>query len=109
MKKKYKKLITNRILLTGFLLVIQAVWLVIFLQRLISYSVWVNVGFTLLSILITLFLIGKEENSAYKIAWIILILCLPLFGGLLYLFFGNKNPSKNMKRRLKNSQPMQHE
>ena len=78
MKKKYKKLITNRILLTGFLLVIQAVWLVIFLQRLISYSVWVNVGFTLLSILITLFLIGKEENSAYKIAWIILILCLPL-------------------------------
>ena len=68
-----------------------------------SYSVWVNVGFTLLSILITLFLIGKEENSAYKIAWIILILCLPLFGGLLYLFFGNKNPSKNMKRRLKNS------
>ncbi len=103
MKKKYKKLITNRILLTGFLLVIQAVWLVIFLQRLISYSVWVNVGFTLLSILITLFLIGKEENSAYKIAWIILILCLPLFGGLLYLFFGNKNPSKNMKRRLKNS------
>ncbi|MCI8505389.1 MAG: cardiolipin synthase [Lachnospiraceae bacterium] len=100
---KYKKLIANRILLTGILLVIQAVWLVIFLRRLISYSAWVNAGFTILSILITLFLIGKEENSAYKIAWIILILCLPLFGGLLYLSFGNKNPSQNMKRRLKNA------
>ena len=97
MKKKYKKLITNRILLTGFLLAVQAVWLVVFLKRLISYSVWINAGFTVLSILITLFLIGKEENSAYKIAWIILILCLPLFGGLLYLSFGNKNPSKNMR------------
>ncbi|MCI8464286.1 MAG: cardiolipin synthase [Lachnospiraceae bacterium] len=100
---KYKKLIANRILLTGILLVVQAVWLVIFLQKLTSYSVGVNAAFTVLSILITLFLIGKEENSAYKIAWIILILCLPLFGGLLYLSFGNKNPSKNMKRRLKNA------
>ena len=57
MKKKYKKLITNRILLTGFLLAVQAVWLMVFLKRLISYSVWINAGFTVLSILITLFLI----------------------------------------------------
>ncbi|MCI8549401.1 MAG: cardiolipin synthase [Lachnospiraceae bacterium] len=100
---KYKKLITNRILFTGLLLIIQAVWMVVFLLKLVSYSVWINAGFTVLSVFITLFLIGKEENSAYKIAWIILILCLPLFGGLLYIFFGNKNPSKNMKRRLQNT------
>ena len=95
----YKKMITNRIGVTALALLLQIVWIVIFLLKLTSYSVWINVGFSLLSVLMVLYIIGKDENSAYKIAWIILILCLPLFGGLLYLFFGNKNPSKKMKKR----------
>ncbi len=96
----YKKMITNRIGVTALALLLQIVWIVIFLLKLTSYSVWINVGFSLLSVLMVLYIIGKDENSAYKIAWIILILCLPLFGGLLYLFFGNKNPSKKMKKRM---------
>ena len=98
--KKYKKLITNRIVVTALLLIIQAVWMVVFLLRLSSYSVWINTAFSVLSILMVLYIIGKDECSAYKIAWIILILCLPLFGGLMYLFWGNKNPSKKMRKRL---------
>ncbi|MCD2491013.1 cardiolipin synthase [Lacrimispora sp. NSJ-141] len=97
---KYKKLITNRILITGLLLIIQVVWMAILLLKLGNYSVWINIAFSVLSVLIVLYIIGKDENSAYKIAWIILILCLPLFGGLLYLCFGNKNPSKKMRKRL---------
>ena len=98
--KKYKKLITNRIVVTALLLIIQAVWMVVFLLRLSSYSVWINTAFSVLSILMVLYIIGKDECSAYKIAWIILSLCLPLFGGLMYLFWGNKNPSKKMRKRL---------
>ncbi len=96
----YKKMITNRIWVTALILILQVVWIVVALLKLSSYSVWINVGFSVLSILMVLYIIGKEENAAYKIAWIILILCLPLFGGLLYIFFGNKNPSKKMRKRM---------
>ena len=97
---KYKKLITNRILITATLLILQVVWIVLVFWRLTSYSIWINASFRILSMFIVLYIIGKDENAAYKIAWIILILCLPLFGGLMYLFLGNKNPSKKMKKRL---------
>ena len=50
-----------------------------------------NNSFTVLSIVIVLYIIGKDDNSAYKIGWIVLIMVLPLFGGLLYLFSGIKS------------------
>ena len=54
--------------------------------------VWVNVGLQLLSLLMMLYLVRKDENSAYKIGWIALMGVLPLLGGALYLSFGNKRP-----------------
>jgi len=44
-----------------------------------------------------LHIVVKDDNPSYKIAWIILIMALPLFGGLFYLFFGSKRPSKGMR------------
>ncbi len=97
---KQKKYLTNRAVIAAVSFVLQVVWIAVMLLRLQAYSVWINVGFSVFSILMVLYIIGKDENSAYKIAWIILILCLPLFGGILYVFFGDKNPSKKMRKRL---------
>ena len=55
-----------------------------------------NTLFRLISIGILLYLIRKDENSAYKIAWIILVMGVPLFGGILYLMIGNKKPGKRL-------------
>lgn len=101
---KIWKLFRNRILITTLLLLVQITWLVLFLIKLTSYSAWINAGFRVLSVLIILFIIRKDENSAYKIGWIILIMALPLFGGLFYLFFGNKRPSKLMHLLLQKEQ-----
>ena len=47
-----------------------------------------------------LYLVRKDENSAYKIGWIVLIGLLPLLGGALYLAFGNKAPAKYLRERM---------
>ena len=47
-----------------------------------------------------MYIIGKDDNSAYKIGWIVLIMALPLFGGLFYLFSGDKKPARRMRNRL---------
>jgi cardiolipin synthase A/B len=94
------KIINSRIFITSALLVIQLVWFTLLLIRLTNYFAWISTAFSVLSILIVIFIIGKDVNAAYRIGWIILIMALPLFGSLLYLFFGNRRPSKAMHARL---------
>ncbi|HJA92989.1 MAG TPA: cardiolipin synthase [Candidatus Eisenbergiella merdipullorum] len=100
MKDKYKRLVMNRIIITVLLLLIQIVWIVFMLEKLTEYVSWITTVFSILSILIVLYIIGKDDNSAYKIAWIILIMALPLFGGLFYLFSGDKKPSRKLRGKL---------
>ena len=45
-----------------------------------------------LSLLIILYLVRKDENSAYKVGWIALIGLLPLLGGALYLPLATSGP-----------------
>ncbi len=97
---KYLKIFCGKILLTALLIILQLAWYIVFLIRLTGYSTIVSIIFRMLSIFIILFIISKEDNSAYKIGWIVLIMAMPLFGGLLYLSFGNKRPTKGLRRRL---------
>ena len=98
--RRIGKLLKSRLVLVGIALILQMVWIFFFMERLISYSIYVNAFFRIVSILILLYLIRKDESSAYKIAWIILVMGLPLFGGILYLLIGNKKPSKNLAVRM---------
>lgn len=98
--KKILQFLCGRIFITGILLLLQLGWFTLFLMKLTRYSVLFSGFFGVLSILIVLYLIGSDDNPAYKIGWIILIMALPLLGGLLYLLMGNKRPSKPLKRQL---------
>ena len=98
--KKLFKLLKRRIVLVGAALLLQIFWWLLFLGRLTSYSVFINGFFQIISILILLYLIRKDENSSYKIAWIIVVMGFPLFGGVLYFMIGNKKPSKRLAVRM---------
>ena len=92
--------INYRVLLISLIIIVQLVWGVTFLLRILDYSEWISSALSLFSIVVVLFLNMKEENASYKIGWIILIMALPVFGGLFYLLFGNKRPSRIMRSKL---------
>ena len=97
---KYLKLIFNRVFVFGLMILIQVVYMLLMLNKFSHYSqVW-SVICMILSILVVLFIVNKEDNPAYKIAWIIPILLFPIFGGLLYLFLGNKKPTRRMRDKI---------
>ena len=98
--RKILKKISNRLVIFGLLLLVQLGWFLVFLTRLASYSTGVSVLFTLVSLVAVLWILNRDENPAYKMSWIILILVFPLLGGFFYLIVGNKQPSKGMRRRL---------
>lgn len=49
----------------------------------------------------TLKIINDKSNPAYKIAWLIPILLLPVFGGLIYILFGSDRTGRYMRKKLK--------
>lgn len=98
--KKISRILKSRLVVVGFAILLQICWWILFMGRLTSYSVIINTFFRIVSIGILLYLIRKDENSSYKIAWIILIMGVPLFGGILYVLAGNKKPAKRLAVRM---------
>ena len=99
MKEHFRK-VFNRILLTVLIILLQLAWTSLLLFRLTEYSTIIGVIFRTLSLIMVVYLVSKDGNPAYRIGWIVLILVFPLFGGLFYLSFGDKKPSKKMRRKL---------
>ena len=45
-------------------------------------------------------IVSSRSNPAYKIAWIILIMSLPIFGGPFYLLFGFNKLSRHTRKKM---------
>lgn len=101
--KKLFKLLTNKIVLTALFLLIQIAIQILLLLFLSQISTWIYFGFSILSVVVCLFIMGKNANPGYKLAWVIPILLVPLFGGMLYISFGRtaklrREDRKNLER-----------
>lgn len=95
-----KKMIVYRILIVGALLLLQVTWLVLSLLTLSSTSTAVNAFFRVLSIIALFVIINSRQNPAYKLAWAVPILIFPVLGGLMFVFFGTRQPSKKLRGKL---------
>ena len=50
-----------------------------------------------------LWLVNKRINPAYKLAWTILILSIPVVGACVYLLFGKSRMAREMERSFANA------
>lgn len=97
---KIMKFMLRRLVIVGALIVFQLFWLFYGLSLLGEYSSWAEMLLQIISLLVVIYIANKEENPAYKLAWTILILLFPIFGGLTYLAMGNKQPAKKLRGKL---------
>ncbi len=91
---RFLRFITHRITIIGILILIQLFvfgWLVLSASK---YSQWVLYTLEVLSFVVVFFVLVSEEPLIYKIAWIIPILIVPVFGGFFYILFKNHNLTK---------------
>lgn len=100
MIKQIRKLLKNRLFMVGLAILIQAIWYYCFFRSLADYSTWINMTFRCISVLIFLYLVKKDMSSVYKLAWVTLVMASPMFGGILYVAIGNKNPSKRLSVKM---------
>lgn len=96
--KKIFKLLFSRLFVISVLIGLQIFFLGAVIYWLKDRSFYVYLFLQLLSLGIVLTIVSKPNNPMYKIAWIIPIMMVPLFGGFFYLIFGRRISDKRLKR-----------
>ena len=99
--KKVLSLLFHRATIIALAILAQLVALALMVGRFSHYFPQFYAAFTLLSIVVVIFIATGNHKSAYKIAWIIPIILFPIFGGLFYLMLGNPRTNKRMKRKMR--------
>lgn len=89
MRKWLGKMFGDRRVVGGLMLIAQFLIVMFGVGLATENWRWLSTVLTVLSIIIVIWLVRKYDNPTYKISWIIIILILPLFGGLFYLLWGN--------------------
>ena len=95
--------IFGRIGFCALLIILQATILITALIRFEQQFTYIYLVFLLLSFVSVMKIINNRLNPAYKLAWIIPIMALPIFGGLFYFLFSS---DQTRKKFLKEMQPI---
>ncbi len=94
------KKVFQRVVMVGISIVAQLAVFVLMIWKLKDVNEIIYVLLLLLSVAVTLVIIQKNTNPAYKIAWLVPVLALPVFGGLFYLMLGGNRLSRHQRKKL---------
>ena len=101
--RDFFRFIFSRTIITALLIIAQIVWLWLLLTELAEYSVVIRYLTAALAVVLALVIINKDEVPEYKLPWLVIVVVLPILGGLLYFFFGINRPARWMRRRRENT------
>ena len=100
--KKHLNLLGHRVFLVPLLMIIQIAIIFIMIFEFYSYFIIFYFICIIFALILVLHIVNSRANPGYKIAWVIPILVLPIFGLLLYSLFGGNQLSKRQKEKMKN-------
>lgn len=95
------KLLFQRVSIVSLSLLLQLAVIILGLNEFSAYIPWFNAALGIGALVLTMVIVSKEGDPAYKIAWIIPILAAPVFGVTLYLIFGGNRQHRRLRKRLR--------
>ena len=98
MKKQKAYLMLMRIFILSIALLIQFAVIISMLIYFNDYFEYFYAFNIVMGVALAILIINEDSNPAYKLAWVVPILALPLFGVVMYLFF-SKNSFGSMEQR----------
>ena len=96
-EQKWFRALFRRRIFIALLLVAQLVFLYFLIESGSKLSGIVSLILTLISFLTVLYVIRRRDKGAYKLMWVILILTMPIFGGLFYIITQVQTAFPNFK------------
>ncbi len=101
MTKRLLKALLGRGSIVIILIALQVAYFAFAVWKLSVYFQYISWALTVFSLLLVLRVISYDDNPAFKLAWSIVILAFPLFGGLLYILLRTQIMSRVFKERLR--------
>ena len=98
--KKVLYILFHRSVVVGMSLLAQVVTLIVMVSVFSGYTqtfYWCCIA---VSVVAAMLILGSSIDPAYKIAWLLVILPFPVFGGIFYLFIGGGRVSSRRQRRM---------
>lgn len=106
--KRITKLLFHRVVLVSLCILAQLASILLGVLWFRSLTPWFSYLLTGISILVILGILSDRTNIAYKLAWIVPILAIPVFGLILYLIFGGNRLSARLKRKMSGMESILH-
>lgn len=94
------RLLCCRAVLLAAFVILEAVLLVTTVWLLARQSPLLALLLHATSMAAVLYIVSKHDNPYYKLAWVVLILMVPILGGMIYLAVGNKRLPRRLKQQL---------
>ena len=91
----------SRIVLSVILLLMQVVWIAWGVFALSENYYIMYIASMVLAVITVVFIINRRGNSSYKIAWIVFILLVPVFGISMFLLLGGGRVMPHLKKRMR--------
>lgn len=93
--RRILKILTSRLFIVAPLVLVQFAFIVMLFYS-VAYTEKLLPFLSLGAILLCVCIINRQEDPAYKIAWVIVILAAPVIGIPLYLLAGNRHVPKKL-------------
>lgn len=97
---KALKKIFNRTTVCVIGIALQVFYLVVLFWTLGTAFIYSYYVFQIVGLIVVFYIVNSDMNPSYKIAWIIPILILPVFGLMFFIFFGNSHSSDRLRKRM---------
>lgn len=99
-RPKRRKGNTVRLVIMALFIVLQACFLVVSLFFLDLFAISFYILFQLIGAITAIRIIATNQNPSYKIAWISMILAIPVVGVIFYSIWGGARNPRRIKRRV---------
>lgn len=99
-KKKPKKLINmifSQKTTIILLLALQLIFIFIIFQSFAVHYAYLHIVFSTVAIVLAIYILNSSENPAYKLAWIVPLVIVPIFTVVLYILFKNQFSTRKVR------------
>ncbi len=111
-KRKIKslvKIIFGRTIVVVLSIALQIIFLITFVMYFSNHFVYFSAAMAVLSLIVLICIINEKTNPYYKLAWVVPIVLIPIFGTLLYIFvrlqLGTRIMNRDIRDQIKRSAP----
>jgi cardiolipin synthase len=90
----------NRGFIISLLLLLQLSFFFVIAWKLGQEGIYVYIAFSIVGIILTISILNRSFNPAYKIGWMLIVLIIPFAGSIFYLMFGRLYISRRRRRKI---------